>query len=69
MRLEAGAAEDRGRIKPNPSREGTDVALDQVSIDATGSRPALRDELSMLLLELGIAGLALAAAALLSLAR
>lgn len=45
------------------------MALDQVSIDATGSRPALRDELSMLLLELGIAGLALAAAALLSLAR
>lgn len=45
------------------------MALDQIPIDATGSRPALRGELSMLLLERGIAGLALAAAALLSLAR
>jgi hypothetical protein len=45
------------------------VALDHVPIDATRRRPALRDELSMLRLELGIAGLALVAAALLSLAR
>jgi hypothetical protein len=63
----------RQRIEVASSRilhgRSTDVALDQLSIDATGSRPALRDELSMLLLELGSAGLALAAAALLSLAR
>ena len=45
------------------------MALDQAPIDAPGTRSPLRDELSMLLLELGIAGLALAAAALLALAR
>jgi hypothetical protein len=45
------------------------VALNEAPIDAAPSRPAIRDNLSMLWFELGIAGIALVAAALLSVAR
>ncbi|MEW6223635.1 MAG: hypothetical protein AB1627_03305 [Chloroflexota bacterium] len=45
------------------------MALDQAPIDAPATRARLRDELSMLMLELGVAGLALAAAVLLAFAR
>lgn len=45
------------------------MALNEAPIDAAPSRHALRDDLSMLWFELGIAGIALAVAALLSFAR
>ena len=45
------------------------MALEQAPIDAPGTRSPLRDELSMLLLELGVAGFAAAAAALLAVSR
>jgi len=45
------------------------VALNEAPIRIAEHRPALRDDVSMLLFELGVAGIALLAAALLSLAR
>ena len=45
------------------------MALNEAPIDAAPRRPAFRDDLSMSWFELGIAGIALVAAALLSFAR